>query len=207
MDRINGEASNQSRLRNDSHSAYIKKEDPSPLQRDYSAMSSPSLSYDTRLGRPDSRVKMEDAQADYLRQTNPMPFTPVIFMSPNISDPVPVFSPTGSSPNVMEPWSPQTPSNSALPYPSSSLEERQRAHDVWASTALHREEHPVVMRTRIPPNPPFPAIPQFPAVNQLPPILPLSETLSLATTPPQSSFYHPYHHHSPSSSPTRRPDS
>lgn len=207
LDRIDGDASNQSHLRNDSHSAYIKREDPSPLQRDYSAISSPLLSYDTRMGRSDARVKMEDTQPDDLRQTGPVPFTPSVSMSPKISDPTPIFSPTGSSPNATELWSPHTPINSTLSYPSSSLEERKRAHDVWASTAL-RDEQPVVMHTRIPPDPSFPPVSQLQSVNNpFPTILSPPGASSLATTPPRPSFY-PSHDYRSSSSPppVRRPD-
>jgi hypothetical protein len=207
LDRIDGETLSQSHLRNDSHSAYIKKEDHSPLQRDYSARSSPSLSYDTRLSRPDSLVKVEETQLDALRQTDTVLFTPSVSISPSISDPAAIFSSAGSSPVATDPWSPQNPMNSTLSYPQSSVEERKRAHDVWASTAL-RDEQPVVMHTMIPPNPSFASVTQSsPDNTPFHPLLPPIGALPLTTPPPLPSFYAPHDHHfSPSSSPTRRPD-
>lgn len=190
------ESTSQNHLRNDSHTEYIKKEEPSPSQR-YQTLSCPSQP--CVIGLPDSRVKMEDAQAYYPRQTNSVPFSPSVSMSPSISNRTYLYSPAGSSPNVSEQWSPRTSINSTLPYPSSSLEESRISHHNhnWVSTVLHHEEKPVVMQTRIPPNPPFQPINHSS-------ILPPPESLRLGTSPPRAGSWFTSFQQSPASSPPSR---
>lgn len=181
----------QPHLRNDSQSAYIKKEETSPLQRHES------------LG---TQVEMEDVQADHPRQTNSTLFSPSVSISPNISDQTHQYSPAGSSPNISEQWSPQSSIHSTMPCLPSSLEESRRSHHDWASTVLHHDEQPALL-SMIPPNPAFPSVTQSPAINHHT-ILPPLESLRRGTTPPRTSSWFTSFQPSPTSSPpSRRPDS
>ncbi|QDS70300.1 hypothetical protein FKW77_008126 [Venturia effusa] len=201
VDRTGTEFPSQRHLPTDSHSYYIKQEDPSSFAA-YQDLNGPIHPF--RTGKFDSRVKIEDedAQADCGRLANSVHFDPSVPMSPNISDRTPLCSPAGSSPTVSELWSPQISIDSKSSCRSSSREGSRTSHHnhIWASTVLHHEEQPVVMHTRLPPNP------YFQSTNQNS-ILPLPESLRLGTSPPRAGSWFTSFQQSPASSPPpRRPD-